>query len=232
MGHYDTQRHSDRMIKVCGMADPKNIESVARLTPMLMGFIFYEKSPRYAGNLPVESVKSLPDYIYPVGLFVDSDIDHIINICDKYGIRIVQLHGDESPALCGELKARGFTVMKAFGIDSETDWSEIEPYEEVTDLYVFDTKTSSKGGSGMKFDWSLLDNYPLSNPYLISGGIGPDDIDAIIKAMNPKMAGVDINSRFESAPGIKDIKKLTHFILSLRKYNEDESFTIPFWTKK
>ena len=199
MGHYDTQRHSDRMIKVCGMADPKNIESVARLTPMLMGFIFYEKSPRYAGNLPV---KSLPDYIYPVGLFVDSDIDHIINICDKYGIRIVQLHGDESPALCGELKARGFTVMKAFGIDSETDWSEIEPYEEVTDLYVFDTKTSSKGGS------------------------------AIIKAMNPKMAGVDINSRFESAPGIKDIKKLTHFILSLRKYNEDESFTIPFWTKK
>ena len=232
MGHYDTQRHSDRMIKVCGMADPKNIESVARLTPMLMGFIFYEKSPRYAGNLPVESVKSLPDYIYPVGLFVDSDIDHIINICDKYGIRIVQLHGDESPALCGEPKARGFTVMKAFGIDSETDWSEIEPYEEVTDLYVFDTKTSSKGGSGMKFDWSLLDNYPLSNPYLISGGIGPDDIDAIIKAMNPKMAGVDINRLSYIAPGIKDIKKLTHFILSLRKYNEDESFTIPFWTKK
>lgn len=232
MEKFEAQRHSDRMIKVCGMADADNIACVARLTPMMMGFIFYEKSPRYAGRLPEEAVKSLPDFVNPVGVFVDEETEAVIDTCKRYGIGIVQLHGHESPEQCRELKEAGFTVMKAFGISGETDWQEIAPYEGVADLFVFDTATPSKGGSGRKFDWSLLDSYPLATPYLLSGGIGPDDKDAVIGAMRPKMAGVDLNSRFETSPGVKDIKKLTHFILSLRKFNEDESFTIPFRTKR
>lgn len=232
MENYNAQRHSDRMIKVCGMTDAENISRVARLTPMLMGFIFYPGSPRYAGGLPEEAVKSLPEFVHPVGVFVDDPFSNITDTCGKYGIKIVQLHGNESPDDCKTLKDAGFTVLKAFGIGKSIDWSSVEPYEDVADLYVFDSRTLARGGSGKKFDWSLLDSYPLSTPYLLSGGIGPDDNEDIIAAMRPKMAGVDINSCFETAPGIKDIKKLTHFILSLRKHNEDESLTIPFWTKK
>lgn len=214
------------------MRDAANVADVAALTPMLMGFIFYRRSPRYAGSLDPDAVKSLPGYVNPVGVFVNSSFDDITATCDRYGIRIVQLHGDESPETCRRLRDAGYTVFKAFGISDDTDWRDIEPYEDVADMYVFDTKTSRHGGSGRKFRWSRLDDYPLSTPYLLSGGIGPDDTDAIFEAMRPKMAGIDLNSRFELSPGVKDISKLANFIVSLRKFNEDESLTIPFWKKK
>lgn len=233
MNTYNAHSHIERMIKVCGMADADNIRQVGSLTPMLMGFIFYEKSPRYAGNLPVEAVASLPDFVNPVAVFVDASIERITEICGRYGIKIVQLHGNESPELCRQLRRLGYTVLKAFGLDESVDWQELAPYDDdAADLFVFDTKTAAHGGSGIKFDWSLLDSYPLETPYLLGGGIGPDDTEAVISAMRPKMAGVDINSRFETSPGVKDIRKITHFILSLRKHNENESLAIPFWTKK
>ena len=219
--NFNAQRHSDRIIKVCGMADPANIQSVALLTPMLMGFIFYEKSPRYAGALDPEVVKALPSYIHPVALFVNADEATVEATAEKFGIKILQLHGSESPEMCKTLRDKGFTIIKAFGLSDNPDWEAIRPYEEVADMFVFDTLTPSHGGSGQKFNWQELDSYPLSTPYLLGGGIGPDDKEAILAAMRPKMAGVDINSRFESAPGVKDIKLLTHFILSLRAYNED-----------
>lgn len=232
MERFNASRHSDRIIKVCGMRDAANVADVAALTPMLMGFIFYRRSPRYAGSLDPDLVKSLPGYVNPVGVFVNSSFDEITATSDRYGIRIVQLHGDESPETCRRLRDAGYTVFKAFGISDDTDWRDIEPYEDVADMYVFDTKTSRHGGSGRKFRWSRLDDYPLSTPYLLSGGIGPDDTDAIFEAMRPKMAGIDLNSRFELSPGVKDISKLANFIVSLRKFNEDESLTIPFWKKK
>lgn len=232
MEQFNAQRHSDRIIKVCGMRDADNIADVATLTPMLMGFIFYPRSPRYAGNLAPEVIASLPGFVHPVGVFVNEDYDSITATCDRYGIKIVQLHGDETPGMCRRLRDAGYTVFKAFGVSDDTRWQDMEPYEGAVDLYLFDTKTSRRGGSGRKFRWSLLDSYPLATPYLLSGGIGPEDTDAIIDAMRPKMAGIDLNSRFEVSPGVKDITRLANFIVSLRKFNEDESLTIPFWKKK
>ena len=123
-------------------------------------------------------------------------------------------------------------MFKAFGIGNNNDFDNVSSYEEAVDMFLFDTQSASHGGSGKKFDWSSLESYNLDTPYLLSGGIGPDDVDAIVKAVRPGMAGIDINSRFETSPGIKDINKLINFILSLRKFNEHEPNTTPFWEKK
>ncbi len=219
------------IIKVCGNRDASNIAQVSSLTPMLMGFIFYPSSPRDASGLTPDVISHLPQYIRPVAVFVDTHTSGIIDICRLYGFRIVQLHGDETPEQCRQLKDHGLTVFKTFAVGDTPDWESIRSYEGVVDMFLFDTKSSLKGGSGLKFDWHLLDNYPLDVPYMLSGGIGPDDVDSIIDAMQPGMAGIDINSRFETAPGIKDIALLTRFILSLRKFNEDEQITAPFWEK-
>lgn len=224
--------HADMMIKICGMRDEENIAAVASLTPMLMGFIFHDASPRDAGGLNPEAVKSLPPFVRPVAVFVDKDNEYITGICERYGIHIIQLHGAESPEQCRRLKSKGFTIFKAIGIEDSQDFRNPAAYNGVVDMFLFDTKSSSHGGTGKKFDWQLLENYNLATPYLLSGGIDADDIDNIIKAMRPGMTGIDINSRFETEPGIKDISKLVNFILSLRKYNEHEPDTTPFWEKK
>lgn len=223
--------HADMMIKVCGMREPENISQVASLTPMLMGFIFHPQSPRDASSLDPSVVKSLPRFIRPVAVFVDRTEDEIIATTQRYGIKIIQLHGDESPSLCKALRDKGYIVFKAVNIASPDDFDKVEAYKDCCDLFLFDTKTALRGGSGQKFDWSLLDCYTLDVPFLLSGGIGPDDVDAIIQAMRPGMAGIDINSRFETEPGHKDISKLINFILSLRKYNEHEPSETPFWEK-
>lgn len=217
-------RHADMVIKVCGMKEPSNIRDVASLHPMLMGFIFHRESPRDASGLDPDVVKSLPEFIRPVGVFVDRPVEEVAATAVRYGIGRVQLHGSESPEECARLRSAGLKVYKAIAVGDEVDWEKYRRYEEAVDLFVLDKKTSSGGGSGKKFDWSLLDDYHLAVPYLLGGGIGPDDIAAIVGAMRPGMAGIDINSRFESAPGIKDLHRLVKFILSLRIYNEDESY--------
>jgi phosphoribosylanthranilate isomerase len=226
-----TLHHSEMMIKVCGMREPQNIAHVAALTPMMMGFIFYDKSPRYVGNLDPEIVRSLPAYVTPVAIFVNKSVDNIVEICNRYGITTVQLHGNESPQTCKALADKGFTVFKATSLTTKSDVARLKAYEGIVTLFVFDTKGTggAKGGTGMKWDWSLLDNYKLSTPYLLSGGIGVDDVDKVVAAMRPGMVGIDLNSRFETAPGVKDITLLTRFILSLRKFNEYEPTKIPFW---
>lgn len=229
---FPTPRHSEMMIKICGMREPDNIAEVASLAPMLMGFIFYPKSPRNACELDSKTVMSLPGFIRPVAVFVNDDYDHIIDICNRYRFKIVQLHGDESPELCRRLRDSGLTVFKAVSVGSEIDWTSLQQYDGSVDMFLFDNVTpSSHGGTGRKFDWQLLDDYPLSIPYMLSGGIGPDDVDSIVNAMRPGMAGIDINSRFESRPGHKDLHKLINFILSLRKFNENEPTATPFWEK-
>lgn len=224
-------RHSDMMIKICGMRDPENVAMVAALTPMLMGFIFHEPSPRHAGGLDPETVKSLPGFVRPVAVTVNAPAKEIDRLASVYGFRIFQLHGDESPEFCRSLRERGYTVFKAIQLRDEGSLQALRPYHGCVDTFVFDTPCASRGGSGEKFDWSLLDAYEPLTPYLLSGGIGPDDAGAVIAAMRPGMAGIDINSRFETAPGIKNISSLTRFIISLRKNNEDNSPAKPFWEK-
>ena len=229
---FPTPRHSDMMIKVCGMRDPHNVADVAALAPMLMGFIFHESSPRdVTGILSPDTIKSLPPYVRPVAVFVDKDIHFIMDVTRRYGFRIVQLHGEESPLLCRALRDNGLVVLKAIDIGDNVDWAEYMPYGDCVDMFVMDTRCSCTGGSGRKFNWDLLENYNLPVPYLLSGGIGPEDIPLILEAMRPGMAGIDINSRFEAQPGLKDMHLLINFIISLRKFNEDEPTSIPFWEK-
>ncbi len=198
------------------MRDVANIEAVAALCPDMMGFIFYGKSPRYAGGLSPEIVKSLPTAITPVGLFVNSPTAEIESICDRYGISTIQLHGDESPRECMELKSRGYNIVKALAIDETTPQEQLRAYDGAADLLVLDSRSASRGGSGLKFDWHLLGNLPISTPFLLSGGIAPDDAPLINRLEYAAMAGVDINSRFETSPGVKDAALIREFINQLR----------------
>ncbi len=223
-----TVRHSDRFIKVCGLKDPDNIARVASLSPMLMGFIFHERSPRSAIGLSPDVVHSLPPYIRPVAVFRDSPLDVIIKTCYDYKIDIVQLHGAETPLMCRVLRDNGYKVIKAINVNTRYDLERPRQYVDDVDLMLFDTPSPMGGGSGQKFDWTLLKDYDAPIPYMLSGGIGPDDVDRVVEAVRPGMVGIDINSRFETEPGVKDISLLAKFILSLRQFNEDESIRTPF----
>lgn len=224
--------NAEMMIKICGMRDPDNIHDVAALCPMLMGFIFHRASPRDATGLDPEVIKTLPPFIRPVCVTVNKDFETVMELCSTYGFRIIQLHGSEPPELCRRYKDQELIVLKAIGINDEFDWTSLENYSGAVDMFLFDTKTTYHGGSGLKFDWKVLNNYKLDIPYLLSGGIGPDDADNIVASLRPGMMGIDINSRFESEPGIKNIKNLIHLIIALRKYNEYEPDRKPFWEKE
>ncbi|MDE5970182.1 MAG: phosphoribosylanthranilate isomerase [Muribaculaceae bacterium] len=220
------------IIKICGMRYPENIDEITPLMPMMMGFIFYPGSPRDATGLDESVVKNLPAYIRPVAVTVNKTYDEIIYLCEKYGFKIVQLHGEETPELCQRLKDAGLVVFKAIAVGDSFDRSLLDRYQKSVDLFLFDTKSDKRGGSGKKFSWNLLDSYDLDVPYLLSGGISPDDAEAVIDAVRPGMAGIDINSRFEDTPGHKDLEKLIKFIVKLRTYNEYEPTKVPFWEKE
>lgn len=192
------------MWKVCGMRDPRNIRDVMALGPDYMGFIFYPPSPRCALGMSPE----LPSGVRGVGVFVNASVDEIAGICNRYGLEMAQLHGDESPDFCRAVSATGLRVWKAIGLSDAPDWNQIRRYEGCVDMFVFDTRSAARGGTGQKFNWNILSDYPLSTPWLLSGGIGPDDTLPSL----PGMAGVDINSRFEDAPGVKNVELIKEFI--------------------
>lgn len=200
-------------IKICGMLNPKNITAVAALKPDYMGFIFYPKSPRYAGEL---DPSMLPDNVRRVGVFVNASAPEIENRAERYGLQALQLHGSESPETCQTLRAKGYEVIKAFGIETAADLAKTAEYEEHCDLFLFDTRTPAYGGSGLRFDWRVLDLYNGKTPFLLSGGISDTDIPKILNIEQPKFYGVDLNSRFEIEAGLKDAGLLERFIKTIR----------------
>lgn len=204
-------------IKVCGMTRPDNIVELAALRPDYAGFIFCKSSPRYAGALDPDALKALSPATVPVGVFVDSPLDEVVGIAGRYSIRHLQLHGSETPEYCSRLRAEGFTVWKAIPVASASDFRKAEDYARCADALLFDTRTEKAGGSGAKFDWRLLDAYSCNTPFMLSGGISADDACAVRQAFlnHPAMAGIDINSRFENAPGIKNILKIKFFLESI-----------------
>lgn len=205
------------MIKICGMREPENIREVSELKPDLLGFIFYKGSPRYAGEILDPAVLSaIPEHIKKTGVFVNSDFQEIILTAGKYSLDIVQLHGNETPDECFRLKEKGISIIKAFNIKECKDFSFCNDYVDSTDYFLFDTFSSKYGGSGLKFDWGLIDEYNLDKPFFLSGGISPDDIGNILEITNEAFAGVDLNSRFEIKPGLKDIQALNNFISDFR----------------
>jgi phosphoribosylanthranilate isomerase len=199
-------------IKVCGMKYPENIIELCDLPIHMMGLIFYEKSLRYAGELNVEHLSKVRSCMQLVGVFVNEIQENILKKIQKYDLQIVQLHGMESPVTCKDLKSKGIKVIKTFQIEEPGDLKKCIFYENVCDYFLFDTKTSQYGGSGKKFDWQILLSYESQTPFFLSGGIGMDDIESIKQLNIPQLYAIDVNSRFEIAPGLKDISKLKQFI--------------------
>ncbi len=204
-------------IKVCGMRDPGNIRRLAELKPDLLGLVFYPHSPRYAGASPADGMfDSFPHGILKTGVFVDEDLKNINEHVLNFGLQAVQLHGNESPEMCIQLKSTGVKVIKAFSIDDTIDFSKMTPYISGCDWFLFDTFSKIPGGSGKRFNWNVLEKYDLVQPFFLSGGIGPEDAERILKLNHTELAGVDINSRFETRPGLKDIEQVGQFILKIR----------------
>ena len=201
------------MIKVCGMRDAENIRKVEALGIDLMGFIFWLKSSRYVSERPAY----LPTRCKRVGVFVDEDIETVKRIADEYALDFIQLHGHESSEYCAQLN--GLKMIKAISVSGRDDIATYKAYEGLVDYFLFDTKCPSVGGSGQQFDWKVLSAYVGNTPFLLSGGIGPDDAKVLTSRLSPltskKCVGIDLNSRFEIAPGLKDINKLKTFIESL-----------------
>ena len=200
------------IVKVCGMSDAVNIRLAEQLNIDWMGFIFYPPSPRYVERRP----DYLPQRQRRVGVFVNADEDFILSRISLFGLQLLQLHGHETPRQCRSLReATGLSVIKAFSVKSAADVAETRHYEGAADYFLFDTPTPGVGGSGQSFDHSLLDHYTGTTPFLLSGGLGPNSADNILALRHPRMAGIDLNSRFETAPGIKSIHRLQQFLQSL-----------------
>jgi phosphoribosylanthranilate isomerase len=205
------------IIKVCGMCQPENIRQVAATGVDWIGFIFWAGSKRLCTTEPGawETGKTAPHPFRKVGVFVNAPAEEMMETAARYGLDYLQLHGDESPELCHSLQKRGFALIKAFSIATREDLKRTAAYEGRTDYFLFDTACAGYGGSGKSFDWSLLEAYEGETPFLLSGGIHPGSLEAIRRFRHPRFAGIDLNSGFESAPGLKNIDKLTPFIRQL-----------------
>ncbi|MBO9636820.1 phosphoribosylanthranilate isomerase [Siphonobacter aquaeclarae] len=207
-------------IKVCGMKEAENIRELLDLQPDYLGFIFFEKSPRYVGeSFDPEIIREIPRSVRKVGVFVNASIDQVIRTVKKYALDYVQLHGEETPDFCRSLQFKGVNIIKAFRVDDTFNFSQLNNYKPVCDYFLFDTKASQYGGTGIAFDWALLERYDNEKPFFLSGGIGPEDAEVILdlkERTGLKIHAVDINSKFEIEPGLKDIALVRDFIERLK----------------
>ena len=196
-------------LKVCGMRAPENIKALSALTPDYMGFIFWAPSSRYVETTTPE----LPSAIKKTGVFVDASVDYIQSMVLQHNLQAVQIHGEETPQYCALVQDLGVEVIKAFSIKDSFDFSQLDPYETSSDFFLFDTKGELPGGNGYGFDWSLLTNYPSQKPFFLSGGIGLEHTPQIKALLNTDLPlhAIDVNSKFELAPALKNINALTQF---------------------
>lgn len=199
-------------LKICGMKHAANIAAVAELHPDYLGFIFYPKSPRVISEVSAELIKYIPSSIKTTGVFVDEELEMVKAYIFKYNLKAVQLHGKESEEYCKEIKLTGAEVIKSFGLKEGFDFSQLLNYADIVDCFLFDTQTPQHGGSGKVFDWKLLQNYKLNKPYFLSGGIDVNHVATIKEINDPRLYAIDINSKFELEPGLKDTGKLKEFI--------------------
>ena len=202
------------LIKVCGMREPDNIRAVEALGVDWLGFIFWPRSSRYVAEKP----DYLPARAKRVGVFVDATVEDVAQHVSDYRLDLVQLHGHETPEYIHQLgSAYGGSatvprLIKALSIKERTDVAAYKAYEGLVDYFLFDTKAQLVGGNGVKFDWSVLNEYDGRTPFLLSGGIGPDDVGRLHHFHHDKCVGIDLNSRFEVAPALKDINSLKRFL--------------------
>ncbi len=215
-------------VKVCGMREPDNIAAVNGLGVDYLGLVFHPASPRFAGDPAlgewIGENEDLFERTELVGVFVNAEIDYVLNTVHDYHLDWVQLHGNESPGYCQELKLlwsvntlRKASICKAFSITPDFNFNDTNGYAGSCPLFVFDTGGRGQaGGTGAQWDWNKLEEYNSPVPFLLSGGIGPGDARAIKMLDHPQLRGVDVNSMFETEPGIKDVEVLRGFVGELR----------------
>lgn len=211
-------------VKVCGITTIEQLQQLQELDVDYAGLIFYEKSKRYAYEklkTQKSKVKSIP--LEKVGVFVNADMGFLKSCVVDFGLTAVQLHGDETPQFCEALQ-KEVEVIKVFRINNKTTDVDalVEPFQNASAYFLFDTDTESYGGSGQRFDWTLLEKAKIGKPFFLSGGIGPDDVERLKRFQHPHLYAIDVNSRFETAPGLKDLKKIKTFVHALKQ---------PVWTK-
>ncbi|NHN24337.1 phosphoribosylanthranilate isomerase [Flavobacterium jejuense] len=203
-------------LKICGMKYPENVQDITTLEPDYLGFIFWDKSKRY---FDLTELPKLNSNIKKVGVFVNPTLEEIQEKVTNFQLDIIQLHGQESPDFCKTVQELKVEVIKAFSISVNFNFDQLIEYENTIDYFLFDTKGKKPGGNGISFDWELLENYSLTKPFFLSGGIGITSIDAIKTFLRKTVAqycyGVDVNSRFEKKPGYKNYSKLKRFKKSL-----------------
>ena len=239
-----SKKNKDMIVKVCGMRDADNIREVAALGVDMIGLVFWKQSPRFVhminsltGVLPDYSEERMQNVLdgkggrltqqhdgpRRVGVFVDEMPQTIVTRVFNHALDYVQLHGSESREMVENLRATlvpdiapNIKIIKALSIASADDVARYKEYEGAVDLFLFDTKAPEVGGSGQKFDWNVLEAYDGQTPFLLSGGIGPDDADRLRAFHHPQFVGIDLNSRFETEPGLKDVGRLRAFLEQLR----------------
>ncbi|MFQ5447979.1 MAG: phosphoribosylanthranilate isomerase [Saprospiraceae bacterium] len=206
-------------LKICGLKHPGNVRQLLVSQPDYLGFIFYKKSPRYAGETADLSwVKNLPGSARKVGVFVDEKLLTVRKTAATLGLHVIQLHGGEPPAHCEALRKEGLEIWKVFAVNEDFDFEKTKPYAGVCHKFLFDTKSKSRGGNGVAFDWSLLEKYAGETPFVLSGGIGPENakpVKTLSSNRSLRLAAIDINSRFEIEPGLKDISLVKKFMHEL-----------------
>jgi phosphoribosylanthranilate isomerase len=204
-------------VKVCGLCNPVNVKDIGEAMPDFMGFIFFPGSPRYVGKEPdMVLFHNVPPMVRKIGVFVNEDNHNIIDISMRTGLDMVQLHGNESPVSCIQLKSSGLTIIKAFNIGYDFSFESLNQYMPACDFFLFDAKNELYGGSGRKFNWGILEDYTLDKPFFLGGGIGPEDTGVINSIVNRGFYAIDINSRFETSPAMKDAEMVKRFIKEIK----------------
>lgn len=217
------------IIKVCGMREPENIRAIEQAGADWMGFIFFPQSVRHVSHRP----EYLPEQCRRIGVFVNESSENILLKAQEFGLHHIQLHGRETPEQCRKLKAAGLGIIKVFSIAREIDLRPVGCYEGICDYFLFDTACSGYGGSGKTFNWNILQAYRGKTPFLLSGGLRPGSLSSLLQFKHEQWAGIDLNSGFETAPGLKDAAAVHTFINQLKqKYNEQNQPVIQYQAKR
>jgi phosphoribosylanthranilate isomerase len=213
------KKQNDMNIKVCGITDMKQLQQLDGLDIDFAGLIFYPESPRYVGDkLSKKDVKKADFDLKKVGVFVNPEMIDVLDAIDDYGLEVVQLHGDETPEMCEDLSSE-VEVIKVFRITGDENIDElVAPYDAVCDYYLFDTGGLKEnfGGTGKQFDWNILNKAKIEKPFFLSGGIGVEDAAKIKAFKHLDLFGIDVNSKFETAPGVKDMSKILQLKMAMK----------------
>lgn len=204
------------IVKVCGLREAENIRQVEQTGADWIGLIDYERSPRHVDGIP----EYLPSSVRKVGVFVQAPLSRIMERAAAWNLDIVQLHGQESPDFCRQLRPTGLKVIKAFSLRSPEDLRMTEDYAPWCDYFLFDTPCEGYGGSGKTFDWAMLSHYHGTVPFLLSGGLNPNSLEVLSVFSHPRWIGIDLNSGFEESPGMKNVAALSTFISAFKQKHQ------------